>query len=289
MSMSLIGKVLLTNNRDTTYDTDSQDVIAAFINDRCVGMANITYDNSTLENHVYMTIYGNEKMKNEYVQLRLWQSGTGKIFILDASTTVRFEHKHCYGCPPATPIILTTSERKVQRLSLSEGWNWNSFYVNPTYSHDITTMLSTRTNWTAGDITKSVVGQTYSQYTESGWYGTLKSFNYKYIYMFYVQNAIAPEIEGTPLSQKDRTLIFYKGWNVLPYMLDNNQSLTEAMSDYMIHATAGDILKSKDRFAVFSATSKWEGNLTYMEPGQGYLLYHQETNARLHTTIISRV
>ncbi len=275
MSMSLIGKVLLTNNKDTTYDTDSQDIIAAFINDRCVGMANITYDNTTLENHVYMTIYGNEKMKNEYVQLRLWQSGTGKIYILDASTTIRFEHKHCYGCPPATPVILTTSERKVQRLSLIEGWNWNSFYINPTYSHDISTMLSTRTNWTAGDIVKSVVGQTYSQYTESGWYGTLKSFNYKYIYMFYVQNAIAPEIEGNPLSEKESTLTFYKGWNVLPYLLDNNQTLTEAMSDYMIHATAGDILKSKDRFAVFSSASKWEGNLTYMEPGQGYLLYHQ--------------
>lgn len=58
-------------------------------------------------------------------------------------------------------------------------------------------------------------------------------------------------------------------------MIDVNQSVTEAMSDYMINAKAGDILKSKDRFAVFSSASKWEGNMTYMEPGQGYLLYHQ--------------
>ncbi len=275
MSMSLIGQVKIVNGKDTIFDTDSEDIVAAFIDDQCVGKANVTYDDATLANHVYMTIYGNENMKNNYIQLRLWQASTGKIYILDAPRIIRFEHKYCVGCTPETPIILTTSERKVQRLSLNSGWNWNSFYIKPTYYRDVNAMLSTQSDWTEGDIVKSVVGQTYSQFATNGWYGTLNSFNYNYIYMFYVQNVVSAEIEGSPLSQKERTLTLFTGWNVLPYMIDVNQSVTEAMSDYMINAKAGDILKSKDCFAVFSSASKWEGNMTYMEPGQGYLLYHQ--------------
>ncbi len=281
LSMSLIGQVKLTSDKDTVYDTDPEDIVAAFINDKCVGMANVTYEESSLANHVYMTIYGNEKMKNDYVQLRLWQANTGKIYILDASETIRFEQKYCYGCSPKTPVILTTSARTVQQLSLNEGWNWISFHINPTYSTDINRLFSTQANWTAGDLVKTPVRQEYSQYAAAQgqipatWYGTLNYFSYRNIYMFYVQNYVSSEVEGSPLSQKERTLTLFSGWNVLPYMLDINQSITEAMSDYLIHATAGDILKSKDRFAVFSSASKWEGNLTYMEPGQGYLLYHQ--------------
>ena len=279
MSMSLIGQVKLTNPKDTVFDTDINDVVAAFIDNRCVGKANITYNDATAQNHVYMTIYGNEEMKGEYVQMRLWQYSTGKIYILDASKDLLFEHKRCYGCAPDSAVILTTSERKVQQLTLAEGWNWNSFYINPTYSSDINRMLSSQANWAAGDIIKTPSGQAYSQYSTTGstaaWYGTLASLDFRSIYMFHVAHEVYPEIEGSPLTTDDRTLNLQTGWNVLPYLLDSNFPIAEALSDYLTNAKAGDMIKSKDCFAVFSSDSKWEGSLTYLEPGQGYLLYHQ--------------
>ncbi len=279
MSMSLIGQVKLTNAKDTVFDTDVNDVVAAFIDNRCVGTANITYNDATAQNHVYMTIYGNEDMKDNYVQMRLWQYSTGKIYILDASRLITFEHKRCYGCAPDSAIMLTTSERKVQQLSLAEGWNWNSFYLNPTYRTDINRMLSEQANWTSGDIVKTPAGQSYSQYTnkdsEKSWYGTLNEMDFHNIYMFHVAHDVYPEIEGSPLSTADRTLRLQTGWNVFPFLLDSNFPIAEALSDYLTNAKAGDMLKSKDCFAVFSTDSKWEGSLTYMEPGQGYLLYHQ--------------
>ncbi len=281
MSMSLVGQVLLTNSNDTVYDTDAEDIVAAFINDRCVGTAHITYDDATLSNHVYMTIYGNASMKNASVQMRLWQASTGKIFILNPSRELLFVHKGCYGCTPDTPVLLTTSDRKVQQLSLNEGWNWVSFYLNPSYRTDINRMLSTQAQWTAGDIVKDPSERAYAQYQSAGgstqpaWYGTLTELDHRSIYMFMAQNSVSAEIEGEPLSKEERTLHLTPGWNTLPYLLDTNMPLTEAMADYLTHAKAGDILKSRDRFAVFSSSSKWEGNLSYMEPGQGYLLYHQ--------------
>ena len=35
------------------------------------------------------------------------------------------------------------------------------------------------------------------------------------------------------------------------------------------------MIKNHDEFAVFSDAGKWEGNLTYMRPGCGYLLYRK--------------
>ncbi len=281
MSMSLIGQVLLTNGNDTTYDTDTNDIVAAFIGNHCVGTSHITYDDATLDNHVYMTIYGNAEMQQQAVQLRLWQASTGNIYLLNTSIPLTFEHKRCYGCDENGPVLLTTSERKIQQLSLDGGWNWTSLHLKPTYGTDINRMLSTRAEWTAGDMVKDPIGRSYSQYQAAAgdrpaaWYGTLCRFNYRCIYMFYTDTQVSPEIEGEPLTEQDRTLRLFAGWNVLPYLLEKNLPLSEAMADYLSNAKAGDVLKSKDRFAVFSASSKWEGNLTYMEPGQGYLLYRK--------------
>lgn len=281
MSMSLIGQVLLTNGNDTTYDTDTDDIVAAFIGNRCVGTSYITYDDATLDNHIYMTVYGNADMQQQSVQLRLWQASTGKIYLLNTSTPIAFEHKRCYGCDESGAVLLTTSERKIQQLSLDGGWNWTSLYLKPTYSTDINRMLSTQALWTAGDMVKDPIGRSYSQYQAAAgdrpaaWYGTLNRFNYRCIYMFYTDTQVSPEIEGEPLTEQDRTLRLFAGWNVLPYLLEKNLPLSEAMADYLSNAKAGDVVKSKDRFAVFSASSKWEGNLTYMEPGQGYLLYRK--------------
>lgn len=43
------------------------------------------------------------------------------------------------------------------------------------------------------------------------------------------------------------------------------------MADYYQNATAGDLIKNHDRFAVFSEKGKWEGDLKAIRPGEGYL------------------
>ena len=46
--------------------------------------------------------------------------------------------------------------------------------------------------------------------------------------------------------------------------------ITEALADYFDNATPGDLLKSHDRFAVFSQDKRWVGDLTAIRPGEGY-------------------
>lgn len=279
LSMSLIGQVLLANTNDTTYDTDTNDVIAAFVNDRCVGTAHITYDDATLANHVYMTIYGDTDYEGETIRLRLWQASTGKIYILDSPRAIRFYRRACYGCSPDAPIPLTTSERKVQQLILANGWNWISFYLNPAYRTDINQLLTKQAGWTAGDIIKDPNSSRYAQYANpsakraAGWYGSLTQVDYRHIYMTYTANDVELEVEGNALNtDEQRTIMLNRGWCNVPYLLSVNMPLAEALSDYYANAQTGDLIKNKDCFAVFTAAGKWEGNLTYMQPGVGYMM-----------------
>ena len=44
-----------------------------------------------------------------------------------------------------------------------------------------------------------------------------------------------------------------------------------SLADYYDNATEGDVIKSKNAVAVFSEKKRWEGPLTTLYPGQGYL------------------
>jgi hypothetical protein len=60
-------------------------------------------------------------------------------------------------------------------------------------------------------------------------------------------------------------------WSVLPCLYDQVTSLTDALASYYDYATPGDLIKARNRFATFSDDKKWEGNLSALRPGEGYL------------------
>jgi len=60
-------------------------------------------------------------------------------------------------------------------------------------------------------------------------------------------------------------------WSAMPCLFDQATSLTEALAGYYDNATTGDIIKAHDCFATFSSNQRWEGNLTALHPGEGYL------------------
>ena len=52
-----------------------------------------------------------------------------------------------------------------------------------------------------------------------------------------------------------------------------------ALITLLSKASEGDIIKSQDEFAYFHKGTGWKGNLQYMKPGKGYMLYHTRTAA----------
>jgi hypothetical protein len=84
-------------------------------------------------------------------------------------------------------------------------------------------------------------------------------------------------VEGRPLTDEQRVLTLTHGWNSISYMLEEPLSLRDALADYYDKAKVGDVIKSKNQFAVFTENNKWEGSLQTMRPGQGYLLRRTDT------------
>jgi hypothetical protein len=59
-----------------------------------------------------------------------------------------------------------------------------------------------------------------------------------------------------------------------------NLPVATALADYLDEATDGDVVKSQTEFAMFTegdnGSREWKGNLQYMKPGEGYMLYRQK-------------
>ena len=103
--------------------------------------------------------------------------------------------------------------------------------------------------------------------------GTLSTISYKQIYMVNSTNGNTMRILGSDLPE-DSMKITLRGdgqWNVLPCLFDQTISLTQAMAGYYDYAEPGDIIKAHNSFATFTTDRHWEGNLTALHPGEGYL------------------
>lgn len=291
-TMNVVGEVHIQENGSKNLDTDSDDIVGAFIGNVCVGVQNIDYNGKS--SSLYMTIYGNGELsalnyKNalnhngkvvdtfeKNVVFRLWRSKTGQISELNLSNDntdieITFIPNHLYG-KPDNPVIMTTMQRGSQILSLEPGWNWVSFNIaTDTKRGNFTQAIANDFPFHDGDIVK---GQgMFSQYLyDKGWQGQLNQFDHHFCYMFWLQEGGDLEIFGNEL--KGETINLRKGWNNLPYFGKHVLSIKEAMANYP--GKEGDIIKGYTEFAILNQNNEWKGSLTEMRPGQGYML-HSET------------
>ena len=274
--MSLRGQVLV----DGKYDSDPEDVVVAIVDKQIVGMQNIAFDDNTNTSLIYLTIYGNSGSQGKPVTFRLWQASTGRVFNLTASETILYQPDTLLGIPPHSPIILATSANEVQKIDLYAGWNWISFNLKPDNEGNLSTLFFPEEPFDTDDQIKSAATLEFAEYNGNDWTGTLTHATHKEMYMVYTSNPhFNTQMAGCRLTtDADRTLTFHKGWNSLPYLLDVPQTLTNAMADYYDHASVGDLIKSQDAFAIFSENRRWEGSLTALEPGTGYLLRRVDTS-----------
>ncbi|MBR1808546.1 MAG: hypothetical protein IJ776_04075 [Paludibacteraceae bacterium] len=274
LNMSLCGQVLI----DGEYDTDSNDKVIALYRNECVGMANVAFSNLTNKSEVYMTVYGNEAMNNKSITFQLWQASTGKMINLVPSEQIRFAHGNVYGCGQTEPVVFTAGGSEVQNISLQPGWNWTSFNINVNADKTgvINNVMTASDPWTEGDLIKNPVTRNFCTYSDSleQFVGSLYHFRYIYTHMVYCKEGNTMRVTGRRLPQDSMRVTLRGGgqWSPLPCLYAESTPIAEALADYLDNATPGDLLKSHDRFAVFSEDRRWVGDLTAIRPGEGYFL-----------------
>ena len=275
-TMSLRGQVYIESEYGSGYyDTDERDQVAVFCEGQLVGLTNNTFATNVNTSYVYLTINGNSNMAGRPLSFKLWQASSGKIYNLTPSARQTFIPNAMRGISPEEPIRLSTSAGEIQQLSLTQGWNWISWYVRPA-NDQLDYIFPMESGFSDGDLIKSPTSQSFAELTYipdgATWRGSLRTTNYKTMYMMRVQDAVNTTIEGKPLNDEQRTLTIRKGWNGIAYLLSEPASTRDALADYFDKATVGDIIKSHTQFAVFTENGKWEGSLQSLRPGQGYLL-----------------
>ena len=280
-SMNLVGQVKIGN----AVVTDTKDVVAAFDGmNRCLGVANVSYNAATAKSQLFMTLFNDEANSgNVELTFKLWHHQTGQIMVLEPDRTVTFNHSTVVGTVDA-PVVMTGGSIYYQELNLQPGWNWISLNVDNNEYRNVIGMLN-KFKWEDGDIVtddtedftlvyKSSMGTWLANNSQKSSY----TVSPKRSYRVYVKNRVNVEVKGYPLrDESQRTLRVKHGWNNIGYTPMVNLPVSTALADYTGAAHNGDVVKSREAFAIFTETSVgggyWSGSLQYLKPGEGYMLY----------------
>ena len=275
--MSLRAQVKI----DGRYVTNPEDVIVAIADDIMVGYANVSPDLSGGGSYIYMNIYGNEQTEGKQLKFRAWLSSSGRIFNLTSDDIVTFQADSMVGLPPSPVLLLYSTSTAVQYFNLHSGWNWVSLNIAPDAEGALGDLFFMEKPFHEGDQIKEAYSRRFAEWDGTRWRGTLTKWDYKHVYMIYSNNEhLNVQVTGQRLvTSQQRTITLKHNWNSLPYLQMTPTSVTEALSDYVDHATVGDLVKSQDAFAVFSENQRWEGSLTAMHPGKGYLMKRLANNS----------
>ncbi len=262
---------------DGIFSNDKEDLIAAFIDNECVGVVNNAWIEKANVWYAFLTVYGNASDNNSPIEFRIWDASTGKTYQAATTETIVFKNQKVYGSS-ATPLIFDTEELQYQNFNIVKGWNWISFNVTGDNFKDVNRTLGK--GWSEGDEIKNEnelnAFDSYSALQEK-WIGTLSNtgLNNTQLFMLKANNDKYLSVPGTKIDVKTNVIpVSGTKWNFISYLPTVNMSVDEALSGYA--AKEGDIIKSQKEFAMFNGRS-WIGSLTYLEPGKGYMLYRTES------------
>ena len=285
--MNLVGQVKVTEDNITGYTLDERDIVAAFYNNVCIGKSYIKVKNNT--SYVYMNIVGKAGMDGKQIDFYHWNASTNQTSLLDvtqngnADNCVVFTANNVVGTVEK-PVQLETSTSRIQSFDMHEGWNWISLNIAPR-SNNVQDLFISNNPFTMGDkfttMNGGFVTYVFNERGEGQWTANDADIQIgkDSVYQIYMQKAGTLQIRGQVYEEKDRFItLSRKGWNSMPYLLEVDQPINIALSDYLPmdggKATPETVIKSHDAFAMAGKDGRWYGTLEYMHPGEGYYVRH---------------
>ena len=158
---------------------------------------------------------------------------------------------------------LTNLDKEKFILELAEGWNWMS---HPLVEPIAASKLSAHANRIVGKENEAI------RDSKLGMTGSLKELETGNLYKVKMQQA--DTYTGKDFFCEDgRPIMLLPGWNWIGYTVNGQQSLRDALADYM--AEEGDKIMGPSGFATY-ANGAWQGDLSTLETGKGYMFYTKQ-------------
>ena len=260
--------VIATLEISGALSEDTDDMVAAFIDDECRGVAKPIYEPRYDTYYVTMDIYGNLDEAGKNIQFKAYDSSTGVIYPVvnittpDGGKSIAFEANAFIG-RYATPVLLTSTDDIEQLINLNKGWNWMSFAVKPdpfspenvfTKADGAVTFIKDKKNSASYDAT-------------DGWFGRLTEMNNTEMYAVKTNEALSLGVNGVRINTADEPITVNDGWNWVAFNSLSVMSLGDALAD--LEPVDGDMIKGQKGVAYFDEF-EWIGSLRQLTPGQGY-------------------
>jgi hypothetical protein len=275
-SMTYVGELDING----VVSADTEDRLAAFVNEELRGVATVTYDAGVDKHLVFLEVFSNDPSAIEPLEFRIWDASEGSIhspvspqdevFVVDGMKGSR-----------GNPVVFSATSSIEQSYNLNEGVNWISFPLNSDILRDVNATLD-GLPLKEGD---QLLWQNYADdYSNSEWRGALTDhggFDRQSFYKLLIQEPGSFSYLGTFDSPLEEYLFIWPGdWNWIGFISLERMEVNRALSDYFTftgkYFETGDIIKGQRSFAVYEEGLGWGGNLTFLEPTKGYLLRTQD-------------
>ncbi|UZR97237.1 LamG-like jellyroll fold domain-containing protein [Chondrinema litorale] len=264
-SMNVIAQ--LSINGEISRDPD--DKVAAFVGNECRGIADLIYVPAYDNYQAFINVYSNSTT-GEQVNFRIWNASDGQVH-RDVTPNFVFSPNAIYGSP-SSPELLKAEDVIEASTTLPKGWKWVSYYLAAN-SLKSTDELLKEVKAENGDLIKGI-DKVDSYDKEEGWKGTLTlsgGIENGKAYKLYLSYANEFKYKGRLLRGEEVTININKDWNWVGYVGFKNMAINQALSSFT-NATTGDLIKSQYAVAIYVESIGWVGNLTYLHPGEGYMM-----------------
>ena len=278
-SATLFAVVKINVDGKVVFSEDEDDLVAAFIDGKCVGVTHVQYEDFSDSYRAYLTIYGSSDVTGKDIELKAWDASTGIVHPVvnvyddvnvdvttNVGSTLTYTDNVTWGDFDQSYLIYATSYVQ-QSTSLKKNWNWISVYVYDDASKN-------KVDYVLGSVasnsnlikSKSGFAQYYREDLNNMWDNPDFSVLPSEMYKLQLNAADVLVVNGEPAGEIN--IEIKKGWNWIPY----TRSFTLSLDDALASATPArnDQIKGQEGYAMYNGTA-WSGTLKSLQPGKGYL------------------
>lgn len=267
-AMSLIGQLWLEGRNGE----NPENILAAFINETCVGVCQPTYIDRYDAWYLMMNIYGRKELKGKSVKFKAYDATAGIIYpSVIASPTIVLADTVAGSMD--SPVFFTVDNKLQQEIALNKGWKWISLALSPE-NNSVSKIMKEQE-----EVTLVKGKNSFVQYNENdnSWKGSLETMQPGLLYKVYSEAASNLSIIGTSITAEESIVTIVPGWNWIGYPSLSNLPLETALAG--LDPQTGDFIKGQYAFSVYD-DYEWIGTLDALRTGEGYVFYSASEGER---------
>ena len=251
--------------------------VGVFCGDECRGSAIVSEFWLTHRYLAIVTIYGEN---GHQLTFKLYGHGLGEELELTSSAAITFDVDG-YGNPIEPYVLNFTGEPSevTQTITLSQGWNWFSTYIEAENPVAMLQLLEVALGENGLYIESSELLST--EYLDGEWIGDLEEVGItnEQMYLIQTSDGCTIQLHGALANPVNHVITFHPEWNWVGYPCSEEMTIAEALVGFV--PEDGDQIESMEGYAEY-LDGEWLG-LSTLKPGQGFLYYSNSATTKTFT------